>query len=102
MYRLPCIRPRFLTRQFSIGHADWGVCWPKPDYGPMDVMRSDLMNGTKVASAKPLGSQIGACTIMYQVCKTIWESEVEFLLDVQNIHESLLNLILALHYLNKV
>lgn len=58
---------RFLARHFSVGRNDRTTCWPKPDYGPMEVMRSDLMNGIKVASAKPLGAQIGACTIMYQV-----------------------------------
>ncbi|KAL0870266.1 hypothetical protein ABMA27_005297 [Loxostege sticticalis] len=57
---------RFLARHFSVGRNDRTTCWPKPDYGPMEVMRSDLMNGIKVASAKPLGAQIGACTIMYQ------------------------------------
>uniref|UniRef100_A0A2H1V369 SFRICE_007345 n=1 Tax=Spodoptera frugiperda TaxID=7108 RepID=A0A2H1V369_SPOFR len=42
------------------------TCWPKPAYGPVDVQRTILLNGMKVAVAKPLGGQIGACTIMYQ------------------------------------
>jgi hypothetical protein len=65
-FRINCIK-HYLARCFSIGRSDRNLCWPKPDYGPMEVMRSDLMNGTKVASAKPLGAQLGACTIMFQV-----------------------------------
>lgn len=54
-------------RQLSLDHGLWTKCWPKPDYGPVDVQRSALMNGIRVAAAKPLGAQMGACTIMYQV-----------------------------------
>ncbi|XP_075979748.1 cytochrome b-c1 complex subunit 2, mitochondrial-like [Anticarsia gemmatalis] len=32
----------------------------------MEVQRSSLLNGIRVAAAKPQGSQMGACTIMYQ------------------------------------
>lgn len=54
-------------RQLSTGCVANNLCWPKPDYGPMEVQRSALLNGIKVAAAKPLGAQIAACTIMYQV-----------------------------------
>ncbi|XP_028156723.1 cytochrome b-c1 complex subunit 2, mitochondrial-like [Ostrinia furnacalis] len=68
---------RFLARRLSVSRNDRTVCWPKPDYGPMEVMRSDLMNGIKVASAKPLGAQIGACTIMYQAgSRYEWDDQI--------------------------
>lgn len=54
-------------RQASTSRVVNNLCWPKPDYGPMEVQRSVLMNGIKVAAAKPLGAPIAACTIMYQV-----------------------------------
>ncbi|KAI8433938.1 hypothetical protein MSG28_012105 [Choristoneura fumiferana] len=41
-------------------------CWPRPDYGPMEVQRSKLMNGIRVACASPMGAPIAACTIMFQ------------------------------------
>ncbi|CAB3254025.1 unnamed protein product [Arctia plantaginis] len=53
-------------RQFSLTRGEWSKCMPKPDYGPVEVQRSRLMNGVKVAAAKPFGAQIGSCTIMYQ------------------------------------
>lgn len=58
---------RIPIRMLSVSHGCWTRCWPKPDYGPMEVQRSVLLNGMKVAAAKPLGAQIGACTVMYQV-----------------------------------
>ncbi|XP_004925096.1 cytochrome b-c1 complex subunit 2, mitochondrial isoform X1 [Bombyx mori] len=54
------------NRYVSTSRSSKGACWPRPDYGPMEVQRSVMMNGIKVAAAKPLGSQIAACTIMYQ------------------------------------
>ncbi|XP_049871943.1 cytochrome b-c1 complex subunit 2, mitochondrial-like [Pectinophora gossypiella] len=42
-------------------------CWPKPEYGPMEVHRSNFLNGMKLAAASPLGAPICACTIMFQV-----------------------------------
>lgn len=60
LYRIP-------IRKFSVHQCDWTRCWPKPDYGPVEVQRSVLLNGIKVAASKPLGAQIGCCTIMYQV-----------------------------------
>ncbi|XP_026727582.1 cytochrome b-c1 complex subunit 2, mitochondrial-like isoform X2 [Trichoplusia ni] len=59
LYRIP-------IRKFSVHQCDWTRCWPKPDYGPVEVQRSVLLNGIKVAASKPLGAQIGCCTIMYQ------------------------------------
>lgn len=56
-----------LFRQFSLARGEWSKCMPKPDYGPVEVQRSRLMNGVKVAAAKPFGAQMGSCTIMYQV-----------------------------------
>ncbi|KAJ0175350.1 hypothetical protein K1T71_009491 [Dendrolimus kikuchii] len=57
---------RSFKRQFSVRSVRNTRCLPKPDYGPMEVQRSVLLNGIKVAAAKPLGAQISACTIMYQ------------------------------------
>uniref|UniRef100_A0A2A4JJ05 Peptidase M16 N-terminal domain-containing protein n=1 Tax=Heliothis virescens TaxID=7102 RepID=A0A2A4JJ05_HELVI len=57
---------RIPVRKLSVSHQGWMRSWPKPDYGPMEVQRSVLLNGMRVAAAKPLGSQIGACTVMYQ------------------------------------
>ncbi|XP_059047409.1 cytochrome b-c1 complex subunit 2, mitochondrial-like [Achroia grisella] len=67
MFKLPslfCLKT--LSRNISLGRYERNVCWPRPDYGPMEVQRSELLNGIRVAAVKPLGSQIGACTIMYQ------------------------------------
>ncbi|CAH0399619.1 unnamed protein product [Chilo suppressalis] len=60
------VQKGLFTRCFSLSRGNQNHSWPIPDYGPMEVMRSDLMNGCKVASAKSLGAQIAACTIMYQ------------------------------------
>ncbi|XP_053611804.1 cytochrome b-c1 complex subunit 2, mitochondrial-like [Plodia interpunctella] len=59
--------PRAFSRRISTGKVIDNVCgWPKPDYGPMEVQRSELMNGIRVAAAKPMGSYMAACTIMFQ------------------------------------
>ncbi|CAH0587846.1 unnamed protein product [Chrysodeixis includens] len=58
---------RISVRKFSVHHSNWTRCWPKPDYGPVEVQRSLLLNGIKVAATKPTGNPIAACTIMYQV-----------------------------------
>ncbi|XP_030028832.2 cytochrome b-c1 complex subunit 2, mitochondrial isoform X1 [Manduca sexta] len=54
-----------VVRHFSATRV-CAVSWPKPDYGPMEVQRSTLLNGINVAAARSSGAQIGACTIMYQ------------------------------------
>lgn len=54
----------------SVSGRNWNtVCGSKPDYGPVDVQRSYLLNGIGVVGAKTFGGQICACTIMYQVTK---------------------------------
>ncbi|XP_068622810.1 cytochrome b-c1 complex subunit 2, mitochondrial-like [Battus philenor] len=35
-------------------------------YGPKQVQRSHMLNGIQVAAVHPLGSQMGACTVMFQ------------------------------------
>ncbi|KAH9640201.1 hypothetical protein HF086_008437 [Spodoptera exigua] len=60
---------RILSVPYTTATSDKIKNWPKPDYGPMEVQRSILLNGMRVAAAKPLGAQIGACTVMYQVRK---------------------------------
>ncbi|XP_060804641.1 mitochondrial-processing peptidase subunit beta [Amyelois transitella] len=57
---------KILPRGFSTAKSCYAVCYPKPDYGPMEVQRSELMNGIRVAAAKPGGSYMAACTIMFQ------------------------------------
>ncbi|KAM3958500.1 LOW QUALITY PROTEIN: cytochrome b-c1 complex subunit 2, mitochondrial [Aphomia sociella] len=57
---------KFITRNIFLGRIEQNVCWPRPDYGPMEVQRSELLNGIRAAAVKPMGSQIAACTIMYQ------------------------------------
>ncbi|CAK1581360.1 unnamed protein product [Parnassius mnemosyne] len=37
-----------------------------PVYGSLEVQRTEMLNGIKVAAAKRLGAQITACTIMFQ------------------------------------
>nr|XP_021196906.2 cytochrome b-c1 complex subunit 2, mitochondrial [Helicoverpa armigera] len=65
---------RIPLRSFSVSQQGWSpTC--KPDYGPMDVQRSVLLNGMRVAAAKPLGAQIGACTVMYQAGSRYEEDE---------------------------
>ncbi|XP_073960474.1 cytochrome b-c1 complex subunit 2, mitochondrial-like [Choristoneura fumiferana] len=53
-------------RSFSTSCVHRTKCWPRPDYGPMEVQRSKLMNGIRVACASPMGAPIAACTIMFQ------------------------------------
>ncbi|KOB78435.1 Cytochrome b-c1 complex subunit 2, mitochondrial [Operophtera brumata] len=60
----------YQLRQLSTGRVCNNLCWPKADYGPLEVQRSVLMNGIKVAAAKHLGAQIASCTIMYQLGAT--------------------------------
>lgn len=55
------------TRQVLTGDADRALCWPKPDYGPAEVRRTNMMNGINVAAAQSQGGVIAACTVMFQV-----------------------------------
>ncbi|XP_072938117.1 cytochrome b-c1 complex subunit 2, mitochondrial-like [Epargyreus clarus] len=55
---------RIFIRSISYGAPKWAIA--NPGYGPMEVQRSELLNGVRIAAAKHLGSQISACTIMFQ------------------------------------
>ncbi|KAJ8718256.1 hypothetical protein PYW08_002493 [Mythimna loreyi] len=53
-------------RMLSISHRNCNVCCTKPDYGPLEVQRCVLLNGTGVVGAKVFGGQIAVCTVMFQ------------------------------------
>ncbi|XP_050350015.1 uncharacterized protein LOC126773250 [Nymphalis io] len=54
------------VKKLSTSECYESVCWPKPSYGPMEVQRSEMLNGTKIVAAKTSGALMTACTIMFQ------------------------------------
>lgn len=54
-------------RQLCTSSIAKSICRSKPDYGPVEVRRTSLLNGITVAAAKPMGAVIASCTVMFQV-----------------------------------
>nr|XP_026489536.1 cytochrome b-c1 complex subunit 2, mitochondrial-like [Vanessa tameamea] len=53
-------------KKLSTSKHDRSVCWPKCSYGPMEVQRSEMLNGIKIVAANTSGAIMAACTIMFQ------------------------------------